>query len=221
MLASIRRALLLRVFHLLYHQFAWAYDIVSAAVSLGRWQAWGRASLPFVTGPRVLELGHGPGHLLAALADRGDQPVGIDISPQMGRMARRRLRREGVLALLVQGRGQELPFAESTFDGIVAVFPAPYIVTADTAGAVWRVLKAGGKLVIVPEAMLTGPGLAARAIEWLYRITGQRTDPPARDSDPPGWWSRALVERGFHLAVYHVPQFGSKVTVIVANRPAD
>ena len=67
MLTSLRRNLLLRFFHLLYHQLAWAYDAVSAAVSLGRWQDWGAAALPFVNGASVLELGHGPGHLLSLI----------------------------------------------------------------------------------------------------------------------------------------------------------
>ena len=93
MLPSLRRALLLRAFHLLYHQFAWAYDAVSAAVSLGRWCDWGMAALPFLSGPRVLELGHGPGHLLAAMAGGEWRVTGLDLSPQMGFLARRRLAR--------------------------------------------------------------------------------------------------------------------------------
>jgi ubiquinone/menaquinone biosynthesis C-methylase UbiE len=55
-------------FHLLYHQFAFTYDAVAWFVSLGQWQAWGQAALKRVRGPRVLEIGHGPGHLLIALA---------------------------------------------------------------------------------------------------------------------------------------------------------
>jgi ubiquinone/menaquinone biosynthesis C-methylase UbiE len=76
-------------FHLLYHQFAFTYDAVAWLVSLGQWQAWGRTALKWVRGPRVLELGHGPGHLLIALARSGRQPIGIDLSPQMIRLAQR------------------------------------------------------------------------------------------------------------------------------------
>src|SRR5512139_2655394 len=84
-------------FHLLYYELAFTYDAVAWLVSLGQWQAWGRTVLKRVRGPRVLEIGHGPGHLLIALARSGHlQPVGIDLSPQMIRLARRNIRQAGV-----------------------------------------------------------------------------------------------------------------------------
>ena len=58
---------LLRIFfQLLYHPFAWAYDLVAGLVSLGRWKSWVLCGLPLLAG-RVLEIGFGPGHLQAAL----------------------------------------------------------------------------------------------------------------------------------------------------------
>jgi len=68
--------LVVSAFHLLYHEAAWAYDAVAAAVSLGQWRAWGAAALPFLPGPRVLELGHGPGHMLIALTAAGYDAAG-------------------------------------------------------------------------------------------------------------------------------------------------
>ena len=59
-------------FHLLYHELAFTYDALAWLVSLGQWQAWGRTALDRVRGPRVLEVGHGPGHLLIALARAGE-----------------------------------------------------------------------------------------------------------------------------------------------------
>ena len=76
-------------FHLLYHQFAWTYDWVAAIVSLGRWKDWISATLPYLDGPLVLEIGHGPGHLQVALQAKGIQAVGLDASAQMGRQADR------------------------------------------------------------------------------------------------------------------------------------
>ena len=58
-------------FHLLYHQFAWTYDWVAAGVSLGRWNEWVRSILPYMQEGRILELGHGPGHLQAELLKTG------------------------------------------------------------------------------------------------------------------------------------------------------
>lgn len=44
-----------------------------------------------------------------------------------------------------------------------------------------RILKPGGRLVIVDRAYLVGPGLQPRLIKWLYNITGQ--GPTADDSE--------------------------------------
>jgi len=40
----------------LYHEFAWAYDVVSWLVSLGHWAGWRRIALDHVIGRRVLEV---------------------------------------------------------------------------------------------------------------------------------------------------------------------
>jgi ubiquinone/menaquinone biosynthesis C-methylase UbiE len=58
-------------FHLLYHPFAFTYDLVAAVVSFGHWKDWGMTVLPFIEGTRILELGHGPGHLQRACLRTG------------------------------------------------------------------------------------------------------------------------------------------------------
>jgi ubiquinone/menaquinone biosynthesis C-methylase UbiE len=71
-------------FNLLYHQFAWSYDFIASLVSLGNWKRWIITVLPHLEGPRVLELGHGPGHLQRALLNKGINTFGIDESRSMG-----------------------------------------------------------------------------------------------------------------------------------------
>ena len=61
---------LLRIgFHLLYNELAWSYDLVSWAVSLGQWRTWGRASLRYLLGPRVLEVAFGTGDITSVKID--------------------------------------------------------------------------------------------------------------------------------------------------------
>jgi ubiquinone/menaquinone biosynthesis C-methylase UbiE len=143
-------------FHLLYHQFAFTYDTVAWLVSLGQWQAWGRSALVRVRGPRVLEIGHGPGHLLIALARSGRQPIGIDLSPQMIRIAQRNLRQAGVNAPQVQCRVQALPFRSGLFDSVVSTFPSNYIADRATLLEVQRVTNEHGRLIVVFGAQLIG-----------------------------------------------------------------
>ena len=78
-------------FHLFYNEMAWTYDAVSWLVSLGNWKEWGRAAVPYLKGERVLEIAHGPGHMLVELSRRGFDVYGVDLSPFMGRQARKNL----------------------------------------------------------------------------------------------------------------------------------
>src|SRR6185503_12928096 len=136
-------------FKLLYHQFAFTYDLVAATVSLGRWKNWVISILPFVEGPRVLEIGFGPGHLQRILLSRGLIAFGVDESRQMTRLAKYNLRKQQTSAVqivsgfqrqtttqlqsvhtqinLTRGLAQHLPFPNRAFDTIVATFPAEYI----------------------------------------------------------------------------------------------
>ncbi len=216
-----KRAILQRVFDLLYTRFAWAYDTVSRVVSFGRWQSWGKAALPYLAGTRVLELGHGPGHLLVTLESGGWVSTGIDPSPQMGRQARRRMLERGLSPRLARGRAPALPFASHSFDCVVATFPAPYIVEPETARAIHRVLRPGGRLIIVPEAELTGADPASHLLEWLFRITGQRSPSAQNRNAPPEIWEKAFAPAGFAIEVHRVPQPGSIVIVVIADRRSE
>ena len=163
-------------FHLLYHQFAFTYDAVAWWVSLGQWPAWTRTALKRVRGPRVLEIGHGPGHLLIALARSGTlRPIGIDLSPDMIRLARKNIQQARVNVPQVQCRVQALPFRAGTFDSVVSTFPTDYIVDRATLREVQRVTNERGRLIVVVGAQLIGRAPSKRFIEWLYRITGQRS----------------------------------------------
>jgi ubiquinone/menaquinone biosynthesis C-methylase UbiE len=216
----IWRRVILWGFHLLYNQMAWSYDLVSWVVSLGQWRAWQEAGVPFLNGDDVLELAHGPGHMLLRLQTAGFRVVGFDLSPYMGRMAQRRLRKAGAAVPLVRGKAQSLPFAGEVFDSILATFPAEFIVYPETLAALYRVLKSGGSLVIVPEARPTGQNPLRHFMEWLFAITGQRQ--AAIDKQGPSQlWMRTrrhFVEVGFEVTIEQVKLEKSIVTVVVARK---
>lgn len=162
-------------FRLLYNELAFTYDLVSWVVSLGAWRCWIRASLKHLGGASpVLELAHGTGNLQIDLNAAGYQVIGYDLSPTMGRIAGAKLRRQGLPDRLARGCAQQLPFAAGSFAAVVSTFPTDFIAAPETVHEVYRVLKPGGVFVIVPNAALTGSGIADRGLEGLYRITGQR-----------------------------------------------
>lgn len=152
-------------FHLLYHPFAFAYDLVAATVSFGKWNDWVREILPFITGTRILELGHGPGHLQRILLDLNLDPVAMDESAQMGILAKRRL---GNRHKLARGLAQQLPFENNSFDCVISTFPTDYIFHAQTLSEIRRCLSDGGRLIVLPVAWPK-----SRFLKWLYQVTGE------------------------------------------------
>ena len=124
----------------LYHELAWVYDPVSWLVSLGHWDAARKSALDYVGSGRVLELGFGTGELLLEMRRRGLDACGLDASPQMQRVTRRKMRRSGLWAALVQGSAQRMPFASGSFDCLLATFPSGYILEPETWLEAARVL---------------------------------------------------------------------------------
>lgn len=164
-------------FRLLYNELAFTYDAVSVVVSLGAWRCWQRSALKHLDAPPgspVLEVAHGTGSLQLDLGAAGYIPFGCDLSPYMGRIAHRKLRRQGAPIRLARGRAQRLPFPSGAFSAVICTFPTDFIFAPETLRELHRVLRPAGRLIIVPNGTLTGGGAAGASLEWLYRITGQR-----------------------------------------------
>lgn len=214
---SLPRILLRFFFRHFYHGFAWTYDSVAALVSLGRWNHWVRSALPYVEGSQILEIGHGPGHLQQSLRENQARTViGLDESPQMGRIARRRLQKAGHERVnLARGLGQALPFPSSLFDTVVSTFPAEYIFDEQTFHEVKRVLRAGGCFVIVPAAWIVGRKALDRAAAWLFRATDQVPQLPAEVFGEK--LRKQLEEAGFNTDVENVQLRSSQVLIVIAR----
>ncbi len=133
----------------LYDELAWWYDVVSWVVSLGHWRSWQTGVWGEVNGQDILEIGAGTGALMVQGAQRGFGVVGVDNSSAMLTVAQRRLVNAHVTSPLLQGDGRTLPLRDQTFDTVVATFPARYIFDPATLAEMRRVLRKGGRLVIL------------------------------------------------------------------------
>ena len=209
----------------LYHGLAFAYDAVAALVSFGQWVEWTKATLPFIEGTRLLELGHGPGHLQRLLLDRAETVqsretldsaiFGLDESSQMGRLARRRLVRAGhAHPNLTRGLGQSLPFPADAFDSIVATFPAEYIFEAQTASEARRVLRNGGRLIVLPVAWPKN-----RFLTWLYRVTHEA--PSEALNVVKSKMGQPFVRAGFEVSVETLEVKSSVLLIVLARKLAE
>jgi ubiquinone/menaquinone biosynthesis C-methylase UbiE len=211
---TLPRRLVAFGFRLLYNELAGLYDLVSWVVSLGRWHKWQRSIWPYLPPSGcALEVGFGPGHLLVDLAAAGYQAKGLDLSPAMLRLAQRRLRRQALSVPLYRGRASALPFAAQSFDIIVVTFPTPFVYDPAWMRQAKRVLRRGGRLIIVEVASFGGRTPLERGLEWLYRITGQRSPTPDL--------SELLNAAGLTACRESVEVDGTEVSLILADKQAD
>ena len=80
--------------------------------------------------------------------------MGLDESRQMLSLARRRTK--GVP--LVRGVIENLPLRAAAFDTAVTTFPAGFIRESKAIREFDRVLRSGGRLVVLPAAQIVGGG---------------------------------------------------------------
>lgn len=214
-MASRLRELLQRTlgkfFELLYTHLAFSYDMIAWLSSMGQWRDWRNTAILDYDPGTILELGHGPGHLLLELKKKGVSVIGLDPSRQMNRLAQQKLRRSDFTPEIVRGKAQALPFADKSVSAVVSTFPSNYIIDPTTLSEVGRVLPGGGWLVIIGLIQITGKSIPDRFSRWLYNITGQS------GSTPPGW-DNYLIRHGFEVRLEDVDLGRSIITRIIATR---
>ena len=134
-------------FDTFYTRFAGMYDFLVR--SLPVWKNWLKRTLPYIQGPRVLEVSFGTGYLLTQFADRF-QVFGIDYNAAMTQTTKQNLQRRGMTANLHQADVAHLPFADNSFDTLVNTMAFSGYPDGKAALAeLGRVLKPGGRLVMI------------------------------------------------------------------------
>ncbi len=147
------------IFETLYKN-EYLYRFASTVPFAGQWRVWQQLVLPRIVGHDVLELGCGPGDLLADMLAAGYHCYAVEQSPQMVVAARDTVKRLGLgtRATVIQGSAQHVPFSDDSFDTVVSTFPSEYIYDPDTIAEVERVLRPSGRLIVVEGANLLPVG---------------------------------------------------------------
>ncbi len=145
----------------------WADDYDAAANPVvGMDRRYSLSILEPAAGERILDAGCGTGAHLESMLHAGADPVGIDFSSGMLRVAQRRL--PGV-PLFVADLQQTFPFVDASFDAALCALVGEHL--ADIGGVLAqlrRVLRPGGRLVF----SVYHPEMAAAGIEANFERTG-------------------------------------------------
>jgi SAM-dependent methyltransferase len=140
-----------------------------------------------LAGQRILDLGTGTGLVARALARRGATVSGIDIAAGQIAEARGSAAAEGLAAEFVVAAAEACPFADASFDAIVASQCWMYFAIEPTLAEVRRLLRPGGVLVTTHFSWLPGDDPVAQASEALVL----RVNPAWQGA---GWSGRVPAE---------------------------
>ena len=115
----------------------------------------------------ILEIGFGTGLNLPHYPGSVRRITTVDPNPGMGDRARYRIAQSGILVDQRVLSGEELPFAEGSFDCAVSTWTLCSIPDPDRAvREVYRVLKPGGRFVFLEHGLSVQPRVRA----WQRRL---------------------------------------------------
>jgi demethylmenaquinone methyltransferase / 2-methoxy-6-polyprenyl-1,4-benzoquinol methylase len=181
------------------------YDRYASMLSFGQDPRWRRFLVSRIDVPgdaTVLDVATGTGAVAAELLRRrGCRVVGIDQSPEMLAVARRRLADR---VQLHEGRAESLPFADASFDALTFTYLLRYVDDpAATMRELARVVRPGGPIGMLEFGLPRGAWrplwelyvraglpLAGRVISPGWHEVGRFLGPSIR-----GFWSEWPLER--------------------------
>lgn len=217
----------------LFATIADRYDLITVVLSYGQDRRWKRRLIGLTAprrGMRVLDLATGTGDIAFALASRGAEVVGLDVTDRMVELADRKNPRPRAVRFLV-GDMLALPFPAASFDAVTIGYGLRNVpnlsVAIDEAS---RVVKPGGRLLTLDFnrpangaarwAYLTYLRMFGSALGWLlHRDPDTYAYIPASLTTYPGadGVARMMADRGFSRVTHH-PVLGGLMSIHDALR---
>jgi ubiquinone/menaquinone biosynthesis C-methylase UbiE len=159
-----------------YDKISRVYDLL-AEHSEGPMRRAGLDMLCARPGERVLEIGFGTGHCLTSLAQSVGSTgklYGIDISGHMLDLARINVHMAGLAdrVELTIGDAVQLPYQSSSLDAIFMSFTLELFDTPEiplVLAECKRVLRNGGRIVVVGVSKVGEGGIVLKVYEWSHR----------------------------------------------------
>ena len=162
----------------MFDRIAGVYDVMNTAMSAGLHHAWReRAADRAELGPGVVALDAccGTGDLALALAERvkpGGEVIGSDFSERMLDLARAKAGERGATALRFEWQDAlDLSYDDGSFDAVTVGFGVRNFADLEPGiRELTRVLKPGGRLVILEITNPTRPPLSFFFSLWFDRV---------------------------------------------------
>ncbi len=162
-----------------FHSVAAKYDIMNDLMSFGIHRVWKRFTIDqsgVRRGQRVLDIAGGTGDLAAKfsqLVGPEGQVVLADINDSMLKVGRSRLVDRGIVGNIeyAQANAETLPFPDNYFDCITISFGLRNVTDKDKAlASMYRVLKPGGRLLVLEFSKPTVPGLGTIYDQYSFKL---------------------------------------------------
>ncbi len=175
-----------------FHAVADKYDVMNDVMSMGIHRLWKRFTIDAAgakRGSHILDLAGGTGDLASKFArivgDTGEVILS-DINASMLETGRERLIDQGLSGNIryVQANAECLPFQANYFDIITIAFGLRNVTDKDAAlRSMYRVLKPGGRLLILEFSKPILPGLAPIYDQYSFKLLPLMGKLIANDAD--------------------------------------
>lgn len=154
----------------MFDRISGVYDLMNQVMTAGLHHAWRRRAADLAeAGPNthVLDVATGTGDLAIELASRGAQVIGSDFSDEM--LVRAREKQPAIT--WEWANAMELPYEDDRFDAATVGFGARnFSDLAQGVREMTRVVRPGGKVVILEITTPTKPPLSTFFRAWFDRI---------------------------------------------------
>jgi SAM-dependent methyltransferase len=147
---------------------------------------------------RIADLGCGTGSVTVLLAAEGYDVHGVDLSGAMVAAAEAKAAEAGVPASVRQGDAAFPPLEPASFDVVFARHVLFALPDQEAVVGRWiRLLRPGGRLVLVEGCWYTGAGLSAERCREL--VAAHRSEVAVHALDDPRLWGKPVTDERYLL----------------------